>query len=86
MEAGVPISINSDDPGLFGIDLCHEYAILVAEHGYTREEFERLNDLAAAHSFIPEEEKARVWPRPIIEGSRAIRPDRAPGVAEENRA
>lgn len=65
MEAGVPVSVNSDDPGLFGIDLCHEYAILAAEQGFTREEFDRLNDLAAAKSFIPDAEKARVWPRPI---------------------
>lgn len=63
MEAGVPVSINSDDPGLFGIDLCHEYAVLAAEQGFTREEFERLNDLAAAKSFIPQEVKARVWPQ-----------------------
>jgi len=66
MEAGVPVSVNSDDPGLFGIDLCHEYRILAEEQGYTRAEFERLNDLAAAKSFIPAAEKARVWPRPIL--------------------
>ncbi|WP_405231421.1 adenosine deaminase [Lentisalinibacter salinarum] len=75
MEAGVPVSINSDDPGLFGIDLCHEYRILAEEQDYTRAEFERLNDLAAAKSFIPEAEKARVWPRPINQGRRAFRPD-----------
>lgn len=62
MEAGVPVSVNSDDPGLFDIDLCHEYEILAREQGFTRQEFERLNALAAKKSFIAEEEKARVWP------------------------
>jgi adenosine deaminase len=52
MEAGVPVTINSDDPGLFGIDLCHEYALLQREHGFTREEFERCNAVAAGHSFL----------------------------------
>ncbi len=80
MEAGVPVSINSDDPGLFGIDLCHEYAVLASAQGFTREEFEYLNDLAAVKSFIPAEEKARVWPRPINPRTidtrrRAFRPD-----------
>ena len=35
MDYGVPITINSDDPSLFGIDLCHEYEILYREHGFT---------------------------------------------------
>jgi len=52
MEAGVPVTINSDDPSLFGIDLCHEYELLHREHGFTREEFERCNEVAAAHSFL----------------------------------
>lgn len=46
MEAGVPVTINSDDPGLFGIDLCHEYAVLQREHGFTREDFARCNIVA----------------------------------------
>ncbi|MEJ2603986.1 MAG: adenosine deaminase [Gammaproteobacteria bacterium] len=96
IEAGVPVSINSDDPGLFGIDLCHEYAVLAAEQGFTRAEFERLNDLAAAKSFIPAAAKARVWPRPIDNrpadngrtdnGRRAFRPDGTPFCPEKNRA
>ena len=52
MEAGVPVTINSDDPGLFGIDLCHEYELLHREHGFTRGEFDRCNEVAAAHSFL----------------------------------
>ena len=65
MEAGVAISINSDDPGIFGIELCDEYEMLHREHGFDEVEFNRINDLAAAHSFVPHDEKQKVWPRPI---------------------
>ena len=65
MEAGVAISINSDDPGIFGIELCDEYEMLHSEHGFDEEEFNHVNDLAAAHSFVPQHEKQKVWPRPI---------------------
>ena len=65
MEAGVMVSINSDDPHLFGIDLCHEYEILHSELDLTVEDFDRINDDAAACSFLPFEEKQRVWPRKI---------------------
>lgn len=65
MEAGVHISINSDDPGIFDIDLCHEYELLHDAHGFQEEHFNRCNDIAAAHSFLPLEQKQKVWPRPI---------------------
>ena len=65
MEAGVMVSINSDDPHLFGIDLCHEYDVVHDELGLTVEDFDRINDDAAACSFLPLEEKQRVWPREI---------------------
>lgn len=65
LEAGVHVSINSDDPGLFGIDLGHEYDVLRRELGFTAAEFDYCNDLAAAHSFLPDAVKRQVWPRPI---------------------
>ncbi|HEY4645567.1 MAG TPA: adenosine deaminase [Steroidobacteraceae bacterium] len=65
LESGVHVSINSDDPGLFGIDLCHEYDVLRQELSFTAVEFDRCNDLAAAHSFLSSEVKQKVWPRPI---------------------
>ena len=63
MEAGVMVSINSDDPHLFGIDLCHEYEVVHNELDLTLEDFNRINDHAAACSFLPPEEKQKVWPR-----------------------
>ena len=68
MDQGVRVSINSDDPGLFDIDLCHEYAVLQTEHGFDLTAFDRCNDLAAVHSFLPSEVKQAVWPRPIPDG------------------
>lgn len=65
MKAGVPVSINSDDPSLFGIDLCHEYEVLQRDLAFTQAEFDRCNDWAAAHSFVPPAVKQKVWPRPI---------------------
>lgn len=66
MEAGVPVTINSDDPGIFAIDLTNEYRVLRDLHGFTAAEFTRCNDVAAAASFIPVQQKQKNWPRPIV--------------------
>jgi adenosine deaminase len=65
MEAGVPVTINSDDPGLFGIDLVHEYDLLNRFYGFSELEFNHCNDVAAQASFIPLLKKKKFWPRPI---------------------
>jgi adenosine deaminase len=65
MENDVPVTLNSDDPGVFNIDLTNEYQVLHDLHGFTEAEFDRINDTAAAASFISYKEKQRVWPRPI---------------------
>ena len=65
MEQGLLVTLNSDDPGIFAIDLTHEYEILAREHGFTKTEFERINDIAASASFIPLELKQTYWPRKI---------------------
>ncbi len=63
MEAGVKTTINSDDPGIFNIDLTNEYKVLADLHKFTEVEFNQCNDIAAAASFIPHEKKQKVWPR-----------------------
>jgi len=67
LDLGVRVSINSDDPGLFDIDLCHEYQLLQAEHDFDEGAFNHCNDLAASHSFLASDAKQAVWPRPIPE-------------------
>jgi adenosine deaminase len=52
LDAGVAVTINTDDPGLFGIDLVSEYALLQREHGFTREMFHEANRIAFRHSFV----------------------------------
>ena len=65
MAAGVPVTVNTDDPGIFGISLLTEYRILEKHHAFSRSEFDAINDTAASASFIQLSEKQRVWPRPI---------------------
>lgn len=65
MEFGVPVTINSDDPGVFDTNLVKEYELLHTLHGLTRADFIRCNDTAAKASFIPLEAKQKVWPRAI---------------------
>lgn len=65
MEAGVPVTINSDDPGVFNIDLVNEYQVLANLHRMTEAEFNHCNDTAASASFIPLATKQKHWPRKI---------------------
>ena len=65
MEAGVPVTLNTDDPGVFNTTLLDEYSNLEKLHGFTEAEFNHINDIAAAASFIPLEKKQAVWPRKI---------------------
>ena len=57
-DAGVPLTISSDDPALFHTDLVKEYLLLSTHFGFTREELTQicLNGVRAA--FLPEEDKA----------------------------
>lgn len=65
MDHGVLCTINSDDPGVFGIDLINEYKLLHEKYGFTAGEFIKCNDIAARASFIPLEKKQKYWPRKI---------------------
>jgi adenosine deaminase len=65
MQAGVLITINSDDPGIFGTQLSDDYEVLHRVHGFNHVDFESVNDVAAAVSFIAKAEKQKFWPREI---------------------
>lgn len=81
MQAGVPVSINSDDPGLFGIDLTHEYEVLQRDLGFTAADFTACNAHGASHSFIPEIEKRRACG--ATQGSFAQGSEYFPGAPKE---
>lgn len=61
MEAGVLVTINTDDPGIFNTDMNKEYSALAKHHGFNEKEFRALNQIAATSSFISEEKKKKVW-------------------------
>jgi len=64
-QADVDITFNSDDPGIFATTLNDDYEILHHVHGFSKAEFEKANDIAAHHSFLPHALKEKHWPRPL---------------------
>lgn len=59
-ERGLRITINSDDPKMFGNSLAEEYRLLHARLGFSREEIAGLVLEAVAASWLPEERKGRL--------------------------
>ena len=51
-EAGVKVSINTDDPGIFDFNLTHEYDAVADALGFTASDFERMNQDARRASFL----------------------------------
>jgi adenosine deaminase len=62
-RAGVPVSINSDDPNLMDIDLVNEYEVCRRAYGFTEEDFHKINRSALEHSFLSREIRERVLAR-----------------------
>lgn len=58
LEAGVLITVNSDDPGVFATTLSDDYEVLHLVHNFTTEDFQRCNQVAFNASFIPAHELA----------------------------
>jgi adenosine deaminase len=59
-ERGVEISINTDDPKMFGNSLAEEYMMLVEEKGFTPGEIKKLVLGAIDMSWMPEEKKRQM--------------------------
>ncbi len=56
-DAGLLVTLNSDDPAFFGSDLANEYLLAHSEQGFTREELRRLAANSIRASFLPTLEK-----------------------------
>jgi len=57
-DAGLLVTLNSDDPAFFDSDLANEYLRAHTEQGFSREELRRLAANSIRASFLPEQEKA----------------------------
>ncbi|MEN8241703.1 MAG: adenosine deaminase [Chloroflexota bacterium] len=57
LDAGLLATINSDDPGISGIDLPHEFNVAAPEAGLTKEDTRKAQENALAIAFLSEEER-----------------------------
>jgi aminodeoxyfutalosine deaminase len=62
-EAGLLVTLNSDDPALFGSDLANEYGLAHTEQGFSRDELRQLASNSVRASFLPESEKTQWFSR-----------------------
>jgi adenosine deaminase len=60
LDEGVVVTINTDDPGLFAIDLTHELEVCRNTLGFTDDDLRRVTDLAIEASFLDDAAKADV--------------------------
>jgi aminodeoxyfutalosine deaminase len=59
-DAGLLITVNSDDPPMFETDLNHEYEVLVDYFGFNADELERISLNGLHASLLPQADKARL--------------------------
>lgn len=57
----VPVTLNSDDPGMFASTLSDDYYIAHRYQNLNIEDFRKCNSTAYQHSFISEKKKSIVW-------------------------
>lgn len=63
IDFGVPVTLNSDDPGVFASTLTDDYWIAHTYQNLSFVDFYKCNEVAYKHSFISEFEKNKVWSR-----------------------
>jgi adenosine deaminase/aminodeoxyfutalosine deaminase len=57
-DAGLLVTLNSDDPSFFGSDVANEYLLAHTVQGFTRDELRQLAANSIRASFLPAEAKA----------------------------
>ncbi len=57
LEAGIPATINTDDPGISGIDLPYEYHVAAPKAGLSKEQIRQAQVNALEVAFLTAEEK-----------------------------
>jgi adenosine deaminase len=60
LHEGVKVTLNTDDPGIMGIDLVHEWEVARDRIGFTEEDFRAVTGNALEASFLPERVKSEV--------------------------
>ena len=62
-DAGLLVTLNSDDPAFFGSDVANEYLLAHTQQGFSRDELRQLARNSIQASFLPEAAKARLLSR-----------------------
>jgi adenosine deaminase/aminodeoxyfutalosine deaminase len=57
-DAGLLVTLNSDDPAFFGSDLANEYLLAHTEQAFSRDELRQLASNSIRASFLPESQKS----------------------------
>jgi adenosine deaminase/aminodeoxyfutalosine deaminase len=57
-DAGLLVTLNSDDPAFFGSDLAGEFLLAHKEHNFTRDELRQLARNSFRASFLPAQSKS----------------------------
>ncbi len=58
LERGLLVTVNTDDPGISGIDLPHEYRVLREEMGLGDDHIRKLQENGVKAAFLTDEERA----------------------------
>ncbi|MCF1426474.1 MAG: adenosine deaminase [Shewanella sp.] len=61
LQAGVPVSLNTDDPGVSDIDINHEYMIAKSELGLTDSELEQVQRYGVEMAFLSDSERKALY-------------------------
>lgn len=65
MDYGIPVTLNTDDPGIFNTNMNREFRLAHQLLGVSLAELEQTAQVAAERSFIPLAKRQKVWPRPL---------------------